>query len=493
MEESILDRLNRVQATPSLRMYRSSMYRDGLVDNKDMNLEGFLKMTFASKNPVEWKSSILSKENVKALLNIVNERRVRVPSGVINLNCVSQICMFLPMSVEKQVFSRGQVKGWREAEKQGVMKSYFAKVDKFSFFEGESDEYDYVYMGDYYDCVLSVVNIEERVRKYRVWLAANATDVKVKENTFGSPLTFAYNFERNMSEQLRVYSELGLDRLNIIGDGAGSGSVAAISMSLDYVSSENNKIGLEAISLGIVSTITDSNKEFDRVLVCSNVVNYFKEGEWDYYFSNYDRIVVIEEDRTFKNKEKFTQIPMTFGKVWVKGIVVSDPIKLNPLARSYNYLQLREPVCPIDEKSRIYVEGIAKSDEGLRVSSDDIEGAFNMRTLNYPGNLDYARTGQVKMKRGCKFKYYSVGQVVVFPGEVFKYYPNDLDNPSSYSGQVRRDGDYYIIRVKNPRRIRFILYDDMAVRVYYIKTVKSAISESYYRDSAMNVQTEICD
>jgi len=83
---------------------------------------------------VEWKNSILSKENVKALLNIVNERRVRVPSGVINLNCVSQICMFLPMSVEKQVFSRGQVKGWREAEKQGVMKSYFAKVDKFSFF-----------------------------------------------------------------------------------------------------------------------------------------------------------------------------------------------------------------------------------------------------------------------------------------------------------------------------------------------------------------------
>jgi len=182
-------------------------------------------------------------------------------------------------------------------------------------------------------------------------------------------------------------------------------------------------------------------------------------------------------------------VPNTDDKIYVSGMEFNSAPVVKEIARVEDYLSARAPVMPLDLKSEIYVrDKIPIEKDGFPISFKNIEGAFNIRTRGYPGNMNMARKGDIKIYKNVKFRYEEEGQVVVSESEAFKYYPRDPGRPSILlRGKYRIDKDLVVAVVSRPRQIRrYVDEFDIVRPIYYLYSRKAGdLFESYY--SKINV------
>jgi len=394
--------------------------------------------------------------------------------------------MFIPRFPKKETIS-----GWRIASQKGCLLSYFDRADIFGICSGKSDAYLFDYSGDYYDYVRTFP-LADRVRFYRTYLTLNSVEIPIKNNSFDDPRYFFSVSERQSAEYERILMSVERspdDVFYFLGDGVGVGSMISIKNGWKFFSSEIGRVGSMAIRLGIINVIEYKLVEVPKnaILVLLNVEEYLMDDEVEMYSHFFPRVLVVSENRDSRLGAEFVS---SDSKIFSRGIVFHHVPVIKPISMTADYLRAREPVMPIDIKSFIYAEGngISIDPDGFPISYDDNEGAFNIRTRRYPGNITMARKGDMKIYKGVEFKFEEEGQMVMSDSEAFRYYPEDPGRCSILAiGKYREEKDLVVAVVKRPRQIQRYVDEMRVIRpIYYLYSRKVGEKfESYY--SKINV------
>jgi len=432
----------------------------------------------------DWKKQLKRSNIIDQINSLCEEEYTYLDSDLTEINYI-MLGTFIPR-FEKKL----KVSSWQEAQKLGVMRSYFGNHDIFNISEGYSDNYIYSYDNDYYDYIRSL-EIEKRILHYRTYLMLNSCDIPIKDNSFSDGRYFVDVAMRQFPEYEGILSEIVQiegDELVFLGDGIGIGAMISIKNGWDYYSVEEGGIGRMPIQLGLIHDVRlDMGSVRDnQILVLCNVEEYLTDVEVSMYNKFFRRIIVITE----KRKSRIgTELSGTDAKVYVKGVCFHATPRIREIAKVEDYLAARAPVTPVDRKSEIFVRGKMEiAQNGFPISYGNVEGAFNIKTRAYPGNITMARKGDIKVYKHVKFKYEEEGQVVFNQSEAFMYYPDDPGRSSILlQGKYREEKDFIVAIVVRPRQIRrYVDPQGIINSIYYLYSKQIGDKcEAYY--SKVNV------
>lgn len=409
----------------------------------------------------DWKKRSNHPSIVIQINRLCSQEMFKIFSDLLYTN-YSVIAAYLPRLDLKE-----RVGSYREALQKGCLKTYFGDHDIFCIAEGENNNYICEYSGDYYAYVNETLTLLERVNVYRNYLVRNRVTIPIRYNSYGNPIYFVDVAERQMAEYERVLAAVAdKTRFNFIGDGLGIGAMLAIKNGWKYASSEKNLISDIVVKLGICERECSAHP--DDILALFNVEEYLSKEDISDLREEFPKRLIYNDSFSSELGEK---VKGHHGRLYVQGIRL-EGFETKPIARSEVYLYEHGPVCPVDPIAASYVEElkVPVAKDGLKVSYKDRENSFNIRTRKFPGNMRFARKGDVKVYQNIKFKFEKLGQTLKTDNEIFKYYPNDLDNMYLLDrGKYHVDKEYVVAVIPNPRRIRkYVSPEGLIVPLYYV-------------------------
>lgn len=461
--------------------YIAELYSRGLVKPRPIHrtLREVIMEVSQGYSVKHWRSKLICSDILLQINSLCDRSFVPVDEDLLQVP-FSMLGAWIPRN-----FSVPKISNWKDAMDKGVLKSYFKSHDIFNVTEGESDMYEYNYNGDYYD-YLRILPISNRFRIYNSYLYMNHVKIPIKDNSFDDPKYFYDVSMRQFAEYERVLRSINFEdkRLVFLGDGIGIGAMIANKNGWNYHSVERNGIGHMAMRLGLINSMeVPDDVGINDILVLMNVEEYLEDKEIKRYDSEFNHVIVLSETRISRIGSPVLGTGM---KIFLKNLSLLKAIEVRPISRALDYVKSREPVVPMDRKSAIYaIENKIKiGKEGFKISSENEEFAFNIRTRGYPGNMKYARKNDIKVYKSVKFRYEESGKMVLASNEIFRYYPHDVTEIN-----ILHKGDYTLREngiisaiVLRPRRIR--RYEDdfgLISPVYYLYSRECGTSFiSYY-------------
>lgn len=383
------------------------------------------------------------------------------------------------------------VSSWLEAEHYGCMASYFGDKDVLGLFidTGANDRFVYDYHDDYQDAVSTIYDKDFLYKKYRYAMYVNAITVPLWANTYHDPMSFSVHFERQVQQYVDVFSKCSPGRLNIVGDGPGTASLAAYVVGRQYVSSEPNGIGSIARDIGLITSNQLCCIEKNDILCLFNV---FSHVSVDLYY--HPRVIVIEQNfqqsmirKKDKQKNKKDYIPLKAlgtgaAKVYYRGVDIKPLTTFKLQNPKYMFTKdgLVGPVDPQDDKAKTIAQmcRIPTDDKAVKVTSDVCRPYLNLLTRNNPNDLR-AKTIVDKNVRDVFVSVYP-GHNRIFTND--SYVQIDATN---YGNNIRcRKYEYiqgfYLVMSQRPERVSGIYdEDEIFIRLYLLYKIKSPDGKQY--------------
>jgi len=151
---------------------------------------------------------------------------------------------------------------------------------------------------EYYDYLKSQYTEQQIFEMYKIFLMKNPLEIPLWANTYRDPSSFSFHMDRQYPQYVDVIRAIDTPgRLYIVGDGPGTGSLAAWTVGREYISMEPNGIGDIAKAIGLIRGDINLVDKNDDILLLFNVVQYFTEEERiDYY--EFRSILIIDEAMT---------------------------------------------------------------------------------------------------------------------------------------------------------------------------------------------------
>jgi len=321
----------------------------------------------------------------------------------------------------------------------------------------------------YYDYLKKTYKEEEIFLMYKSFLMRNPVGVPLWENEYKDPTSFVFYFERQLSQYIDVIRAIETKgRLNIIGDGPGTASLAAWTLGRDYVSMEPNPIGDIARNIGLIK-VGVGDKDND-ILLLFNVKEYLTKKEMEEYLT-YDSVVLVDEnvDKQIKGMDFHIR---GGGKVFYKKVKMKDLSTFPVENTRYLFNRNGKLVDPQDYKATVLAQimGI-KVGEGKKVIVGDGE-EMNLVTRNDPNDKRAKPKGSMKNVRGTRVKVYPGRNEVILNDSKARVYYQDYGS-MRYVKDYHLIDDYYYVKTLAPQRVQFIVERETAImlNVYLIRRI----------------------
>jgi len=106
---------------------------------------------------------------------------------------------------------RKLINSWMLAKEFGCLRSYFGDIDflEITIDEKQFEGFDFSYNGDYFDFCKTLIKANV-VLKYRIWMGKHLEHIKIGEQDYSSPLTFAKYMEQQFLGYLDVIKNIDL-------------------------------------------------------------------------------------------------------------------------------------------------------------------------------------------------------------------------------------------------------------------------------------------
>jgi len=331
---------------------------------------------------------------------------------------------------------------------------------------------------EYYKYVVLHYEIGDIIEMYKIYLMNNPISVPLWDNEYNDPTSFLYYFDRQCPQYVDVFNAIeDQNRLYIVGDGPGTGSIAAWITDRQYLSQEPNDIGKIAKKIGIIK---EGLPKKDDIIVLFNVLEYIKVEKW----TSYDRVIIVDENFDKKLPGFFPHSDGA-GRVFYKGIKMG-PLVMFPLQNNRYMFDKYGAVNPEDYKSEvmaILMKIKIDKKKGFKVNVTKNKG-MNIVTRNDMLDTRAKKEGSFKnIKKIVKKVYPGKNIIFTHDGMIVRFY-NDYKTIRFTDNYYFNEGFYYV-RTLRPRMLQYIKLRGMkeTVRVYMVKSViVRGITYGVYKD-----------